>query len=492
MSKKHGVVSAAISVALSFIIALSVCLSAFARVKEPFLTPEQMADKAKIVETFNNSVNAVKTLKPSFKYTSTYGMDEESMKSLGTPQMAVALELLVAAIMGDLDLDSALGGSITQGTTVGSGSKKFSVGKGQNTTDLIPVTGKSYVSALDADDEFEFAASFNKNSGNTVITLTLPSVSRSDARGTSLSKVFDLLDEEAIIRFNSNSKYALRLDYFTVEYVKPQVEALIDGDGRLVRYTTVLDYQVGINKDSLGVVGFASTVAQAIMGIVSDTGGSLDFTNFNEALNGLGGMILGTQGICTYRRIISLTNFDWYAKMYGDLDDSRTIEAADARLALRAALDIDQIKGDFDFIAADVDRDGFITAADARLILRVALEIDGMFSPETEGWIPGSGIIPEPEEIEPDPADLDDDEILDWEIGLRSTAPTEEDTAEESATEPLPEESTTVPETTTVPATVTTTEKRGYTLREETTKSNAQQAGEVVSQIMDLIPWRIG
>ncbi|MBO7404159.1 MAG: N-acetylmuramoyl-L-alanine amidase [Clostridia bacterium] len=63
-------------------------------------------------------------------------------------------------------------------------------------------------------------------------------------------------------------------------------------------------------------------------------------------------------------------------RVMGDLDDDGKVTAADARLALRAAVDLELL--DEEQIArADVDKDGKITAADARMILRMAVGLDG-------------------------------------------------------------------------------------------------------------------
>ncbi len=63
----------------------------------------------------------------------------------------------------------------------------------------------------------------------------------------------------------------------------------------------------------------------------------------------------------------------------GDVDNNGKVAAADARLALRAAVRLESFWNDTvsdKFKAADVDRNGKITAADARLILRVAVKLD--------------------------------------------------------------------------------------------------------------------
>ncbi len=66
------------------------------------------------------------------------------------------------------------------------------------------------------------------------------------------------------------------------------------------------------------------------------------------------------------------------AAMRGDVDRNGDVTAADARLALRAAVGLEKdIKaGTEAFAAADVDGDGVVTAADARTILRIAVKLE--------------------------------------------------------------------------------------------------------------------
>lgn len=59
----------------------------------------------------------------------------------------------------------------------------------------------------------------------------------------------------------------------------------------------------------------------------------------------------------------------------GDVDGDGLVTAADARLALRAAVDMEILTED-QLKAADYDKDGVITAADARLILRKAVGLE--------------------------------------------------------------------------------------------------------------------
>ena len=61
----------------------------------------------------------------------------------------------------------------------------------------------------------------------------------------------------------------------------------------------------------------------------------------------------------------------------GDVDKDGSVTAADARLALRRAVDLETYEpGSPEFSACDVDRDESVTAADARRILRAAVDLE--------------------------------------------------------------------------------------------------------------------
>lgn len=63
--------------------------------------------------------------------------------------------------------------------------------------------------------------------------------------------------------------------------------------------------------------------------------------------------------------------------MYGDVDGDKKVSAADARLALRRSVGLEDYKeGSNEFLACDVDHDGKVSAADARLILRASVGLE--------------------------------------------------------------------------------------------------------------------
>ena len=67
--------------------------------------------------------------------------------------------------------------------------------------------------------------------------------------------------------------------------------------------------------------------------------------------------------------------------IYGDEDDSKSVDLADAQLVLKAALKIDQLS-ETAMKAADVDGNGNVDLGDAQLVLKRALKIIDAFPVE--------------------------------------------------------------------------------------------------------------
>ena len=94
----------------------------------------------------------------------------------------------------------------------------------------------------------------------------------------------------------------------------------------------------------------------------------------------------GNDKLAAAKTDIELTTFDRWADIAlpsvsaytpGDVDKSGEITAADARLALRMAVGLEDFApGSPEFLAADADKSGGVTAADARLILRAAVGLE--------------------------------------------------------------------------------------------------------------------
>lgn len=83
--------------------------------------------------------------------------------------------------------------------------------------------------------------------------------------------------------------------------------------------------------------------------------------------------------ICLTAALLLLFAVGVSAYTLGDVDFDGSVTASDARLALRAAVGLEDIPFDTEaFYAADVDEDYVITASDARLILRAAVGLEDL------------------------------------------------------------------------------------------------------------------
>lgn len=83
----------------------------------------------------------------------------------------------------------------------------------------------------------------------------------------------------------------------------------------------------------------------------------------------------------------------------GDVDGNSKVESADARLALRASVQLESFEQDSaPFLAADIDKNGIIQSSDARIILRATVGLEQLeekwntvkkfapYKPEKEQW----------------------------------------------------------------------------------------------------------
>ena len=59
----------------------------------------------------------------------------------------------------------------------------------------------------------------------------------------------------------------------------------------------------------------------------------------------------------------------------GDVDCNGKISANDARMTLRASVDLENLSTE-QYLAADIDNDSLITASDARTLLRVSVGLE--------------------------------------------------------------------------------------------------------------------
>lgn len=81
--------------------------------------------------------------------------------------------------------------------------------------------------------------------------------------------------------------------------------------------------------------------------------------------------------------------------LLGDANLDGVISAGDARIALRASVDLEELN-ELQFLCADFTQDGKVTADDARMILRTSVGLEGDVTPPTEPEDPTVPVEPEP------------------------------------------------------------------------------------------------
>ena len=80
--------------------------------------------------------------------------------------------------------------------------------------------------------------------------------------------------------------------------------------------------------------------------------------------------------VCKYKETKSLPKEELDV-LFGDVNHDGRVTSADARLALRRAVELEHYeKGSYEFFVSDVNFDGKVTSADARLILRAAVALE--------------------------------------------------------------------------------------------------------------------
>ena len=87
--------------------------------------------------------------------------------------------------------------------------------------------------------------------------------------------------------------------------------------------------------------------------------------------------------------LFSVAQVTSMALIPGDVDGNGKTEATDARLALRAAVGLDELSED-EKIAADVDHNKTVDATDARLILRAAVGLEKLPGSPAQNEVPES------------------------------------------------------------------------------------------------------
>lgn len=349
-------------------------------------------EKLQYLFAFNDAVNAIKEENPSFLYTRNAGLNKDKEIEVASKTAADMsedalkyLEVLIDAFFNpDKGLINNFIGALTD---TGTNYTEEEIYKGIDATNLLPVQGKPYVSDLTADDEFSLYA--EQREDKTQLLISFPECDLESVEESSLGKVYDLPSGAINPVIIGSSSYDdendpldnVKFDNFT--YHDASIQADIDTEGRLIKYTQKISYTFSISfYDFLRVLEvYTGTdfieIGLAIANPILQGTGSPEVTA-REVLRD--SMIY----VC-YDVEIVLTGFDWEPRYFGDIDNDGKVDAFDARKALRYSVGIEKIKKQEDLIYADVDFNGVVNSSDARDILRSAVGLEALFCEVPEG-----------------------------------------------------------------------------------------------------------
>ncbi len=431
MKKSYTVIKSILAVALS----LAICLSAF--IMNAFagvvtvIDPEQ---KLQYLYTFNDSVNAIKETRPSFKYKKQAGMnrsDENYYYEIGSKNAAElsdeAYKYLSVIVDAFFNPDRGLVKNfINVLTDNGSNFTEKSIIKGTDTKYLLPKYGEDYISALTEDDIYTLRVENSDNAldpskSTTVLRYDFPDADLEAAETSSLKKVFDLPSGSIDPVIISGGKLTdsegplseVKFDNFT--YTNAYVQAQYDANGELINFVQNISYKFSLSfYDIMRVFGAYTKIDLMEIGlaianpILENTG--------NETVDARDVLKESVMYI-QYDIRTELWNFDWSPRYFGDIDNNGDVSAYDARSALRYSVGLEEYNNDESLVYGDVDFDGYIKAADSRKILRMSVGLEEKFITVPEGEtikivvtlpeIPETPVVPEEPENPENPEEPD-------------------------------------------------------------------------------------
>lgn len=432
MKKSYTVIKSILAVALSLMICLSAFLMNVSAGVVTIIDPDQ---KLQYLYTFNDSVNSIKEIKPSFNYKKQAGMnrsDENYYYEIGSKTASDLsdeaynyLSVIVDAFFNpDRGLVKNFINVLTDNRT---DSTEKNIIKGTDTKYLLPKYGEDYVSALTVDDIYTLRVENSNNAldpskSTTVLRYDFPDADLEAAEASSLKKVFDLPSGSIDPVIISGGKLTdsegplseVKFDNFT--YTNAYVQAQYDASGELINYIQNISYKFSLSfYDIMRVFGAYTKIDLMEIGLAIA----------NPILENTGNPTVDAREILKdsvmyiqYDIRTELWNFDWNPRYFGDIDNDGDVSAYDARSALRYSVGLEEYDNDESLIYADVDFDGAVKAQDARSILRMSVGLEEKFNKVPDGETikivitlpeePENPVVPE-EPADPDaPEDPDD------------------------------------------------------------------------------------
>ena len=412
---------------LSLLLVLALVLGLAAPSFAAYFKAEE-ADKPHYVEIFNTAVNRLKTDRPGRtvryrNYVPEGGISKGESASDDPTVSAYYEELdeevskyLIPVLEGMFNNRSSLTKSFVKtllGTETAVHTDEVRLSRDALRNNIVPLYGKETVSELEPADDYELV--LEEEEGEAFprqMALSFDVLPLEQKEGSSLSKVFSLptgvidpvLISGGVTSLTSRLEDA-EIRNFKFKNAKAVLRLRENGDPYY--YGTQIDYDFAISfYDCMNLISavlgynFYTAVINTVK-LVMENIGREDLELSPEDV------MKDQQVFITYRCIVEITDIDFSKRVFGDVDDDGAVTAADARIALRHAVELEAIESSADRICADVDFDGAITAADARIILRTAVGLEEPFTEVPEGK---EIKIERTEEVEPDdPGELDPD-----------------------------------------------------------------------------------
>ena len=398
---------------LSLLLVLALVLGLAAPSFAAYFKAEE-EDKPHYVEIFNTAVNRLKTDRPGMTVRYRNYVPEGGI-SKGEPDEEVS-KYLIPVLEGMFNNRSSLTKSFVKtllGTETAVHTDEVRLSRDALRNNIVPLYGKETVSELEDADDFEII--LEEEEGEAFprqVALSFDSLPLDKKEDSSLSKVFSLPTGviDPVLISGGVTPLSTRLEDAQLrnfEFRNAKAVLRLRENGDPYYYGTQIDYDFAISfYDCMNLISavlgynFYTAVINTVK-LVMENIGREDLELSPEDV------LKDRQVFITYRCIVEITDIDFSKRIFGDVDDDGAVTAADARIALRHAVELDMLASSTDRIYADVDFDGVITAADARIILRTAVDLEAPFNEVPEGK---EIRIEKTEEVEPvDPGELDPD-----------------------------------------------------------------------------------
>ena len=304
-------------------------------------TEAELSRRQAIVDLVNKDLNRIKSDKPGFNVNAQTGLpggNKDSVQGFVDQYTSMAsslLDLLYGKDKNPVNIDKVMESIGVTSFFADAAASRHE--RGLDCSYDVPVKGKPYVSMLEAKDIYnENPVTKSRYSDSYDFKIYLQDAINPGPESAQ-AKVFDLFSDAKLYQTLSGFMPEIDQNLLKLRYVDCYIQGTVDTEGHVVRYLTHYKVILQIDMD-----GF-----------------DYDLTQYMESLNNKE----------IYESELIYYNFDWSARLFGDVNDDGKRLTSDARALLRIASRLDPMT-DSALTFGDMNGDGKITTADARILLR--------------------------------------------------------------------------------------------------------------------------